>query len=86
LQDFNEERSNRLKKLMKEDAESRKDFILCLQKFRRNNQFEMKENSLPKIIDVLNSFLNICLNEKDTYNSKLLMVLSFTYYIKKEQS
>ena len=47
---------------MKEDAESRKDFILCLQKFRRNNQFEMKENSLPKIIDVLNSLLDIVIN------------------------
>ena len=50
-----------LEGLMKEEPESRKNFILCLQKFRRVGKFEIESFKIPVIRKLFNSFLTIVL-------------------------
>lgn len=71
-----------LSEILQRDEKMRKDFILCLQRYRINNKFELPLHNKESILECINIFLNICHEELDTYNSKMLMVLSLTYHFR----
>lgn len=69
---------------MLNDFQARKSFILCFQKFRWTGKYEISSLKINEISEIMKIFLDQCFEEKDTYNSKMLMILSLTYFVKKD--